>query len=236
MSCAPYKNALVEAAASGSEPLGELRAHLAACPACRATFAQEQSLFSSIDTGLHAAVNVEVPASLFPRVRTHIAETVPQRTWTRSLPFATVTAALAFAIFLFARPHHADPANQAKQTPQSPVTELPVANTGHSNSDPATQIASSNVNNSQTPRHPTLLRTVASSQPEVLVPPDEREAYSRFIFTVQQRRDLAAALLAPSPKKQDAPVTLELLQIADLELKPLEGRETEIAARVGEQR
>jgi hypothetical protein len=79
------------------------------------------------------------------------------------------------------------------------------------------------------------LRLVASSEPEVLVPPDEREAFSRFVSAVQQRRDVATALLAPSPKKQDALVTVEPLQIADLEVKPLEGRETEISGHVGEQ-
>jgi hypothetical protein len=46
---------------------------------------------------------------------------------------------------------------------------------------------------------------------------------------------VAAALLAPSPKKQDALVTVEPLQIADLVVKQLEGRETEISGRVGEQ-
>jgi hypothetical protein len=138
--------------------------------------------------------------------------------------FAAASVALAFAIFLFVRPYHSRPDKQAKQTPQIPV-----------NSGPARQVVSSNVNNSQPPGHSTLLRPVASSQAEVLVPPDEREAFSRFVFTVQQRRDVAAALLAPSPRKQDSLVTVEPLQIADLEVKPLEGRETEISGGMGEQ-
>ena len=150
--------------------------------------------------------------------------------------FAAASAALAFAIFLFVRPHHTRPDNQAKQTPPIPVSETPVTNARGQNSGSAPLVVSSNVNNSQTPGHATLLRPVASSQPEVLVPPDEREAFFSFVFTVQQRRDVAAALLAPSPKKQDALVTVEPLQIADLEVKPLEGRGTEISGRVGEQR
>ena len=92
------------------------------------------------------------------------------------------------------------------------------------------------MNNSRTPRHSTFLRTVASSQPEVLVPPDEREAFFSFVSTVQQHSDVAAALLAPSPKKQDGLVSVEPLQIAHLEVKPLEARETDISGRVGEQR
>ena len=237
MPCEPYQDALIEAAATGAEPQGELRAHLAACAACHAALAEEQFLFSSIDTSLHATANAEVPASLLPRVRTRLDEAVaPRRMWTHPLIFAATSVALAFAIFLFARPHHARPDSQAKQTPQIPVRETPVTNAGHQNSGPASQIVSSNVNKSKTPGHSTFLRPVASSQPEVLVPPDEREAFSSFVFTVQRRRDVAAALLAPSPKKQDALVTLEPLQIANLDLQPLEGRETEVSGRVGEQR
>ena len=236
MPCEHYQDALIEAAASGSEPQGELRAHLAGCAACRTAFAQEQSLFSSMDEGLRAAANAEVPTSLLPRVRARLAdEAAPRRSWTQPMIFAAASVALAFAIFLFVRPHHTRPDNQARQTLQISVSETPATNARGLNSGPATQIVSSNVNNSRTPGHSTLLRPVASSQPEVLVPPDEREAFSSFVLTVQQHGDVAAALLAPSPKKQDALVTMEPLQIAVLEVKPLEGRETEISDRVGEQ-
>jgi negative regulator of sigma E activity len=237
MPCEPYKVALIEAAASGLEPKGELGAHLTTCAACHAAFTQEQSLFSSIDTRLRAVANAEVPASLLPRVRARLAdEPAPRRLWTQPLIFAAAGVALALAIFLFVRPYHTRPDNQAKQTPQIPVSETQATNARRQNSGPAPQIVSSNANNSQAPRHSTLLRPVASSQPEVLVPPDEREAFSSFVFAVQQHRDVAAALLAPSPKKQDALVTVEPLQIAHLEMKPLEGRETEISGRVDEQR
>jgi negative regulator of sigma E activity len=237
MPCEPHKVALIEAVASGLEPQGELRAHLATCAACHATFTQEQSLYFSIDAGLRTAANAEVPASLLPRVRARLAdEPAPRRMWTQPLIFAAASAALALAIFLVVRPHHTRPDNQSKQIPQLPLSETPAANARRQNSGPAPQIVSSNVNNSGSSVRPTLLRPVASSQPEVLVSPDEREAYANFVFTVQQRHDVAEALLAPSSKKQDALVTVEPLQIAHLELKPLEGRETEISGRVDELR
>src|ERR1700674_5663997 len=166
MPCEYYQNALIEAAASGVEPQGELRTHLATCAACRTAFAQEQSLFSSIDRGLHVTANAEVPASLLPRVRARLADVaVPRRMWTQPMIFAAASAALAFAIFLFVRPHHTRPDNQAKQTPPIPVSETPVTNARGQNSGSAPLVVSSNVNNSQTPGHATLLRPVASSQP-----------------------------------------------------------------------
>jgi anti-sigma factor RsiW len=85
MPCEPCKNALIEAAATSAGPQGELRAHLVTCPACRAALAEELSLFSSIDTGLSAVVNAEIPASLLPRVRARIAgEPAVTRGWTPS--------------------------------------------------------------------------------------------------------------------------------------------------------
>ena len=97
MPCEPYKNALVETAATGAEPQGELRAHLAACPACRTAFAEEQSLFSSIDARLHATANVEMPPSLLPRVRARLDQAAaPQSRWIPA--WAAVAASLALFI------------------------------------------------------------------------------------------------------------------------------------------
>src|SRR3989442_10792243 len=181
MPCKHHKDALMEAAASGAEPQGELRAHLDFCVDCRAAFEQEQSLFASIDAGLHVAANVEVPVSLLPRVRARLDEEIaPQRRWIQPLIFAAASVALLFAVFLFARPHPTRPDNQAKQTPQIPASEPPTTNVHNPNSVPGTQIISSNVNSSQTRGHSTLLRPVASSQPEALVPPDERNPAARI--------------------------------------------------------
>src|SRR5204863_279867 len=135
MPCQHHKNALIEAAASGSHPQGELRAHLDVCLDCRAAFEREQSLFASINTGLHVTANAEVPASLLPRVRARLDEEIaPQRRWIQPMIFATASVALAFVIFLFARPHHASPDSQAKQTPQLPVSETPVTDDRHPHS------------------------------------------------------------------------------------------------------
>jgi hypothetical protein len=228
MPCQHYKNALIEAAASGAQPQGDLRAHLAGCADCRAAFAQEQSLFASIDAGLHVAANAEAPASLLPRVRARLDEAVAtQRRWLQPVILAAASVALAFAIFLFARPHPSRPDNQAKQTPQILGSETVVKNARPQVSGPATQIVSSTANKSQTRVHSTLLRTVASSQLEVLVPPDEREAFARFVAVLGERREVALALAKPAPQTKDEPAGLEPLQINGLEIKLLAGTESE---------
>jgi hypothetical protein len=228
MPCQHYKDALIEAAASGSQPQGDLLAHLDACASCRAAFEQEQSFFSSIDAGLRVTVNAEVPASLVPRVRARLDEAAtPQRRWMQHLVFATAGVALIFAIFLFAQRHPSRPDNQAKQTPQIPVSEPPTTDAHHQNSVPGTQIVSSNVNHSQRRGRLTLLHAVASSQPEVLVPADEREAFARLVATLQERGEVAVALVTPSSDAKGEPANLKRLQIDPLEVKPLQGTQSE---------
>jgi hypothetical protein len=51
---------------------------------------------------------------------------------------------------------------------------------------------------------------------------------------MQEHSEVAVALLTPDPRKNDALLTLDRLQIADVELRPLEGSETEISDREGE--
>jgi hypothetical protein len=68
---------------------------------------------------------------------------------------------------------------------------------------------------------------VASSQPEVLVPPDEREAFARFVAVLGERREVALALVTPAAQRKEEPASLTPLQINGLEIKPLEGTESE---------
>ncbi len=228
MPCKHYKDALIEAAASGAQPQGDLRSHVAECADCRAAFEQEQTLFASIDVGVHGTANAQVPASLLPRIRARLDEEIaPQRRWIQPLIFAAASVVLLFAVFLFARPHSTRPDNQAKQTPQIPASELPTTDVHNPNSVPGTQIVSSNVNSSQTRGHSTLLRPVASNQPEVLVPPDEREALARFVVVLQARREAVVALVTRAKPAKDETASLELLQINGLEIKPLEEQQSE---------
>jgi hypothetical protein len=228
MPCKQYKNALTEAAASGAQPQDDLRKHLYACAACRAAFEQEQSLLASIDSGLRVTANAETPASLLPRVRARLDEELaPQRRWVQPMIFAAASVALAFVIFLLVRPHQASPDSQAKQAPQSPVSHTPVAGDRHPNSGSRSQIVSFNRNNSQTRIHSTSLRPMACSQAEVLVPPDEREAFLRFVAVLDDRREVALALVTRAAPTKDASPSLEPLQISGLEIKPLEERQAE---------
>src|SRR5215472_7642799 len=116
MPCERHKDALVEAAASGTVVRGELRAHLDQCASCRAALAEEQSLFTVIDSGLQVTANADVPPSLLPRVRSRLDEVAaPRFRWVQPFVLASAGIALAFVVFLLARPHRIEPNEVAQR-------------------------------------------------------------------------------------------------------------------------
>lgn len=224
MLCEHYKDALIEAAATGAAPQGELRAHLTECAACRASFAQEQSLFAAIDSGLYAAANTQVPPSLLPRVRGSLEGVlVGRRHWVQTLAFASAGVALALVVFLVARPPHRTPENVAEQgAVAAPAAVTPTEST-HPEEIPSigTQIASVRRNRSHTAGNSTIPHSAASSSPEVLVPPDEREAFARFLGRDRALATPASVSAARAPKAPQEFVEILPVEIASLTVTPL---------------
>ena len=236
MLCEGYKDSLIDAAASGAALSGELREHLAECASCRATFAQEQSLFAAIDTGLHAAANAETPPSLLPPVRARLDEIpIPRLGWVQALVFASAGVGLASVVFLMASPPRVARQEAAKQGPVAiPASISPVINTNRQTSSEGSQIAAIPFHHSRTSQDSTNSHSAPSSNPEVLVPPDERDGLAQLVAGLSEYRDLAAALLPRVPQKNDSLIGVDRLQIDALEIKPLEGRETETLDSAGE--
>ena len=229
MLCEHAKDALIDAAASGTAPSGELRVHLAECASCRAAFAQELSLLDAIDSGVRAAVNTGIPASLLPRVRASIAEVrAPAWRWARPLVFGFSSVVLVLLISLMARPHHGTTENLAKHRPFVPSPMTSVRKPDAEEISPAdAQFAGIRVGHSDARLNSTNGHSAASSDPEVLVPPDEREGLARLVAALNQHSDVAAALVAKAPERKEATVGLDRLRIEEIEIKPLEGSETE---------
>ena len=239
MLCEYYKDALIDAAAGGVAPGEKLRAHLAECLSCREAFMREQSLFATIDTGLHAAVNAEVPLSLLPRARDRISEAdAPRFRWLQAVVLAYASAAIVAAIFVMARLGHTTREDVTRQS--SPITaSIPpvTTTTAEKHFSESTQKAVSHVNYSRSTRNSTIPRSAASGNPEVLVPPDEREGLAQLVATLNEHPDVAVAFLAQHPEKKDALVSVDPLEISDIEIKPLERRaETETSDGAGEKR
>jgi hypothetical protein len=226
MPCENYKDALIEAAASGAEPQAELRAHLDSCAACRTAFVQEQSLFVSIDSGLRQSVSAEVPASLLPRVRACIAEeTVPSRRWFTNWLTVATAAAIITAFFITRVVWHSNrnqnPLPNTAQT-NSPIPVLPSPKAPakapepparvNSHSNEQTFVARSSPNSGREPAR--------NAFPEVLVLRDQEVLLSAYAKQWGHRK--RTSLLAQNSSETDfAPLEVAPIQIAELDVKLL---------------
>jgi hypothetical protein len=226
MSCEPYKHALMEAAVCGAEPLTELRAHLEACPACRSAFADERSLFSSIDAGLHVTANSSVPASLLPRVRAVIAEeATSKRVWTPSR-LALAGAAAMMIVFLAARAlWH----TSVEQSPVStatngnlPAPRIPPPQPRDLSAAPPLSASSITPSRAAGTRNPASRESRASgnAMPEVLVPRDQEALLVSYAeeWNLRKRAPLAAV---DSDTTNLPPLQIAPIQIAQLDVKLL---------------
>jgi hypothetical protein len=226
MPCQPYKDALVQTAASGAEPVVELRAHLASCPECRSAFELERSLFASIDSGLRLTANAEVPASLLPRIRARLDETpAPVRFWSANWIVLASAAALLLASFTAYSLWHTRPKNLS---PNSAQTNSPSAPVRPSQPSPAP----SSVSHEKQLVSPPPNRPVASApvrQPraepavatlEILVPPNDELLLTNYAQQWRQRKQLL--LVAEAANETDFPLLqVSPIQITELDVKPL---------------
>jgi hypothetical protein len=226
MPCKIYKDALIEAAASGAEPQGDLRAHFDACVECRSAFELERSLFASIDAGLHVAANSEVPASLLPRVRTRLdQEAAPRRIWATNW-LVLASAAVLFVVFLGARalwrPNavHQPVEMTVKVPPPEHVTAPP---------EKEAPEAESPLGKDDAPNHQFVISkhhavgemlVAAKTTPEVLVPHDQElllaeyaEQWSLHKHPLLLAQQFDATILSP--------LQVEPIQIDELGVKPL---------------
>ena len=217
MFCETYNKSLTYAAASGELSLAQ-REHLASCEPCRITFAEEQSLFAAIDSGLSITANSEIPATLIPRVRVALNndEPAPQ---SRSFSFlvwglasAVVTAGAVFGLIrLSSKPAPVEPSRPARVAvvQNSPErTSLNPARTG-------------GVSPLQHVKSVALAASNSSTRefPEVIVPPDEGAALLRY--EEFRRKNQGDVVLVASAKSLDLRPGIEPLQIAEIELVDL---------------
>jgi hypothetical protein len=226
MPCQHYKDTLIEAAASGTEPLGDLRAHFDACADCRGAFEREQSLFASIDAGLHVTANAEVPAALLPRVRARLdEESTPRRIWATNWLVLASAAVIVFALFA------------ARAVWRTNVVQKPVEIAGNTSVPPQVTPSPKNQSpvvvapvekNSSSQRQFAIAKTPPAQEtlvsgktmPEVLVPRDQEVLLAEY--AEQWRLHAHPLLLA---QEFDAtvlsPLQVAPIEIDELDVKPL---------------
>jgi hypothetical protein len=236
MLCENYREALIEAAAVDARLSPELRSHLDACVSCRAAFVEETQLFAAIDAGLRTAANAEVPPSFFPGVRAGLLDdSASERGWKPFLIFAAAAVAIVLTVFITARPRHTIYDNHAKQIfSASPREKLEASARGEASGTRAI-VAPSRSYRMQHQRNTAPADSASSNAMDVLVPPEEREAFARFIGSQPGRSGVVIAGVAAAPDNEDKRLSVEPLEISELEVKPLEALASEVPDGTDEQ-
>jgi hypothetical protein len=200
MLCEKYKNALIEAAISDAELAPAVSAHLTACASCAAELAQQRSLVGTIAANLSRKMNAPVPVATIQRLEARLAQE-PQSHSPRSLKlpwlytaaaFATATALISFAIPKLHTRKSSLQTVALSQVASSQTSRPTTDDRPHTNTlplEPAAQLEPRRVKHHS--------QAIAASQPEILVPPDEQIALTKFVARRNARRAFVVALAAP---------------------------------------
>ena len=224
MNCERYQEKILGALASGETlPIGEIAAHLRACAGCREFYEAKRQLLVAIDASVRAMVNEDVPASLLPRVRTRMeAASARQMGWRPRWQMG-IAAALLLAL-TFAVMWHRPEQNSARTSPASVATPESTA-----------AVAEPNARGGEkhlVQKKGSVLRKVArpiigpsEQRIEVIVLPEEREAFAKFVAELPKQEEAAAVLTRPASEAGNPSVEIALLQIRELKVEPLEPSE-----------
>jgi hypothetical protein len=226
MLCDHNKEGLIDAIAEGSPLPPHLRANVEACADCHEVVEREQLLAAAIQAGIRRSANAEVPPCFLSGLRVRLAQEPaparPSRFLTKWV-WATAAAALLLAMMPGLRPrgspverveHHVPPpvreqgsASQAS----SALRSFAIADAAH------IAHASSGRKMADTPRS----AGTPSTQLEVLIPTEERDAYTRFVSATAGRGEIVIAPAMITAENQASHLGIEPLQMAQLRVTPL---------------
>jgi hypothetical protein len=225
MGCERYQKQLMDAALGGLalERETELRAHVAGCDACAAEFERQQRLVLAMDRAIDASTAVEPSPEFTARVRMKIAEQpAPAPLWLSGWVPAVAGALAVLALVVWLVPRRevlpTPPTNSAKST--SPVTQRPwpVNATPPITKAPGT---------SRGPRAP-VVANARPDLPEVLVPRDQEFGVQWLYEALEKQPARVGGILAQVAAQTEAataPIEIQELKIAPLEIRPLQPAE-----------
>jgi len=229
MTCDHYKQTLLELAARSAEADPQLRSHLQACSSCHSAFENERSLFISIDSCLRSSANAEIPSSLIPTVRAHFQRESPSAQGARitnPLLWLPAIAAAAIILFIFATPdRRVKPPTAERLATKQIESRVATATTVPSPSQDTTARITTAVGERFADKaiiSPGKNPVRASgSDPEILVPPDQEILLARYADQFKRHHQSSATLQTEVASDQTAPLEVPLIQIAELDVKPL---------------
>jgi hypothetical protein len=226
MPCEKYQAALIDLAAGDAQPSSNIRKHLGACALCRAFLEQEQLLVASIDAGLRRTANVPLPLSFLQRFAARLAQEAPvNRSWNANWIYLAAAAVLIVLMLPMLRTRRVKE-RASVVSPQTQVAKRPTPQVSPQATPLETARASLQAQHLKKRTPPQ--QSPSTFQPEVLVPPEEREAFTRFLTDLNGQQNLAVVLVKPVialHEQATEPVQTPEIEIAALAVQPLEDRD-----------
>jgi hypothetical protein len=228
MKCEDYREALIEQAASGGKFESRLATHFEKCAQCRAKLQHEEQLFAAIDRALYTKVNEMPRAGFLTGVQARIGEQAPSKSqWTPLSALAGAALALTFVAML--HPWMASPSRPVEarklKTESMKVSNVAPHGLASEESGPKTHNSDARVRRPQSRALRPEGVQIASSEPEVLVPPDEGKAFHQFVARLQGQEQVAQAVASPVmssvPDEKNELPEITPVEIARLQLEPL---------------
>jgi hypothetical protein len=218
-----FQDAIREAAASSVELPSEARAHLAVCAHCRESFAEERAFFLAIDTGLAMKANAVVPPAFLHGVRARLLqEDVRRRVWAMPRLLAAGGVAAASLVLLGTAAVYRANSGRGKVDPSS--VAIPAAvRPGSENTVSAKRTATSGApkvsHRSGEPAQREAPRE-NKAEIEVLVPRDQEALLADYAKELRYRTS-APVVAREIDDAEPAPIEVERIEIAELDVKPL---------------
>lgn len=228
MACEKYAGWMIDAAIGALPPAreSELRAHIAGCCVCNDSYQRARSLAAAVDGGVRSLVSAEPSAHFETRLRARLAEESSPRSAGRLvwIPVggAALAAAAVVAFFLVrATDRQVPPAISVASRVDTPAPQAPgiVADQTVRPAEPDSAHLAQRSSNRQMQRESRVL------QPEILVPAGQWDAVLNFAEAVRDGRIDGAQLIKvqeAQPQDADAPVTIEPVQIAPLDIPKIQ--------------
>lgn len=218
MNCKQCQQYMTESLAAAEQNLApEVAVHQRSCAVCGEFYLAQQTLFRLTDAGLRSLANQPVPPSLLPGVRARLDEQpLPHLAWVARWGLA-VPAVLAILILSASHILH------QRAIRPTVAANVPTASRNTDNPEPALEPAQRPATVFPLPKPKRVRRTPSSTAAwEVIVLPEERLAFARFVAEIPKERNVALALTRPAPAAAEYSTEIALLKIDNLVVKPLE--------------
>jgi len=210
---------MLDALAAGEAALtGVVAAHTRECVTCQSYYESQATLFRGIEESLKVIANEAVPRSLVPGVRARLKQDLPARSpWLPAWGMAAIAAAIlvmSFGLLVYRPPYQGVLRENEPVALQQVEDSFPVL-------QPAKETPSGDHQGRQGRRTPATVVKVPEAAPEVIVLPEERAAFARFVADVPEQ-GVVLALTRVAPSNEDMPLQIAVLEIHELEVQSLD--------------